>query len=305
METRRLGATGPTVSVLGLGGNNFGVRLDFEGTRAVVEAALEAGVTFFDTADGYGDGESERYLGRLLSERRDDVVVATKFGWGTGADDGVARGARAAIRASLNASLERLGMDYVDLYYYHRPDGVTPIAETLASLEELISEGLIRSYGLSNFNSQQLVEAAAAGRVAALQNEYNLLNRDDQPDLLRLCEANDIGFVPYRPLARGLLTGKYRAGTPPVTGRLVEELETIDQEVLARVDKLAQFATANGMTLVELSVAALVSQAPIASVLAGAMTPGQVSTNASAAERRLTPDDLARIDALDGRESTA
>jgi aryl-alcohol dehydrogenase-like predicted oxidoreductase len=286
------------VSVLGLGCNNFGVRLDFSGTRAVVEAALDAGVTFFDTADNYGDGESERYLGRLLQRYRPDVVVATKFGWGTGQNDGVTRGAPAAIRAALEASLARLDMDYVDVYYYHRPDRVTPIAQTLAALEELKGEGLIRAYGLSNFDETNLLDALSAGRVEALQNEYNLLNRDVERDVLALCERNGIGFVPYRPLARGLLTGKYRLDAPAPTGaRLVTELDDVGAEMLARVDELAGFAADGGMTLLEFSIAALAARLPVTSVIAGAMTPAQVSANAQAVERQLTPDQLAFLNA--------
>src|SRR5919204_3785294 len=217
MRTRRLGRDGPEVSVVGLGCNNFGGRVDLEGTRAVVDAALDAGVTLLDTADTYGDGDSERFLGEVLKGRRDSVVLATKFGHGEG-------GSAAVVRRAIDASLSRLQMDYVDLYQYHRPDGVTPLAETLAAMDELVRAGKVRYLGLSNHDARQTEEADRlarergwAGPVSA-QNEYSLLKRDVEQELLPTCERLGVGLLPYFPLASGLLTGKYRRGRPPPEG---------------------------------------------------------------------------------------
>jgi aryl-alcohol dehydrogenase-like predicted oxidoreductase len=298
MDARRLGTTSLSVSVLGLGCNNFGARLDFAGTRAVVHAALDAGITFFDTADAYGDGESERFLGRLLAGRREDVVIATKFGWGAGPEDTAALGAPDAVRAAVASSLARLQTDYIDLYYYHRPDGVTPIAETLGTLYELVTDGVIRCAGCSNFTADGLVEAQAAAPAAgtgfaALQNEYNLLNRSAGDELLPLCADYGIAFIPYRPLAQGLLTGKYRQGGPlPEGARLQSRPAAIGEEDLERVERLDEFARERGHTLLELAIAGLASQRPIASVIAGAMTEEQVTANVAAASWELTDDEL-------------
>jgi aryl-alcohol dehydrogenase-like predicted oxidoreductase len=304
MKARRLGTTPLSVSVLGLGCNNFGARLDFAGTRLVVHAALDAGITFFDTADAYGDGESERFLGRLLADRRSDVVIATKFGWGAGPDDGAALGAPEAVRAAVASSLERLQTDYIDLYYYHRPDGITPIAQTLGALHELMTEGVIRYAGCSNFSADGLVAAEAAAAeagtgFAALQNEYNLLNRAADDELLPLCGAYGIAFIPYRPLAQGLLTGKYRQGAPPPEGaRLQSRPGVIGDGDLERVERLDRFARERGQTLLELAIAGLASQPQIASVIAGAMTEEQVAANVAATAWELTDADLAELRSL-------
>ena len=267
------------VSRVGLGCNNFGWRLDLEGTRAVVEAALEAGITHFDTAETYGDGNSERFLGELLEGRREDVVIATKFGGRQ-----KAAGSRDYIRRAIESSLERLRTDYVDLYYYHRPDGVTPIAETMAALTELTEEGKVRHIGVSNVDASQLEEAARAARVAAVQNEYSLLHREPEDDVLPLCRELGIGFVPYFPLASGLLTGKYRKGElPPPGSRLEGRDDRLTDEVLERVERLEQFATERGHTLLELAIGALASEPGVLSVIAGATTPQQVRANVAAA----------------------
>jgi aryl-alcohol dehydrogenase-like predicted oxidoreductase len=304
MNARRLGTTSLSVSVVGLGCNNFGARLDFAGTRAVVHAALEAGITFFDTADAYGDGESERFLGRLLAGRREDVVLATKFGWGAGPGDTSALGAPDAVRAAVAASLTRLRTDYIDLYYYHRPDGVTPIGETLETLHELMTDGLIRHAGCSNFTVDGLVAAQAAAPAAgtgfaALQNEYNLLNRAAGDELLPLCADYGVGFIPYRPLAQGLLSGKYREGGPlPEGARLQSRPEAIGDGDLERVERLDRFARERGHTLLELAIAGLASERPIASVIAGAMTEEQVAANVAAASWELTEEDLDALRSL-------
>jgi aryl-alcohol dehydrogenase-like predicted oxidoreductase len=301
VEKRRLGGSSIEVSVVGLGCNNFGGRLDFAGTRAVVEAALEAGVTFFDTADVYGErGGSERYLGEILQERRDRVVLATKFGW-TGGDG--PQGSRRFLRRALEASLDRLRTDHVDLYYYHRHDGVTPLAETLEAMHELVDEGRVRAIGCSNLTAEQLRDAHGyaleSGReIAALQNQYSLLERGAETEVLPLCREYGIGFVPYFPLASGLLTGKYRRGQPPPSGsRLESRPDARADERLERVEALEEFASARGHTLLELAIGSLASQPGVVSVIAGAMTPDQVRANAAAAWR-LADRDLQELDAI-------
>jgi aryl-alcohol dehydrogenase-like predicted oxidoreductase len=296
MEQRRLGSSELRVSLVGLGCNNFGGRLDLERTRAVVEAALEAGITFFDTADVYGGGDSERFLGEILEGRREQVVLATKFGWD---DEGqTLSGSRSYLRGALERSLQRLRTDYVDLYYYHRPDDVTPLAETLEALWELVDEGRVHAVGCSNLSPSHVQEvanfAAASGRpqIAALQNRYNLLERDAEDEILPLCGDHGIGFVPYFPLASGVLTGKYRRGEPaPAGSRLENRPEAWSEERLDRVDELEAFASEHGHTLLELAIGALSSRPEVASVIAGATTPDQVRANAAAAWQ-LTSDEL-------------
>jgi aryl-alcohol dehydrogenase-like predicted oxidoreductase len=291
MRLHELGQSGLRVSRVGLGCNNFGRRLDLEGTRAVVEAALVEGINFLDTADIYGGGQSERFLGETLQGRREQVALATKFGM---ADDG--SGSRDYIRRAIAASLERLATDYVDLYYYHRPDGVTPIAETIAALAELVDEGAVRAIGVSNFSVEQLDEAVQAGPVAALQNRYNLLQRDAERSVVPRCAELGVAFIPYFPLASGLLTGKYRRGQPPPPGsRLESRREALSDEAFDRVERLDEFASARGMTLLELAIAGLASQPAVASVIAGATTPEQVRQNAAAAEWELSEEELAEL----------
>lgn len=296
MEYLQLGAGGLLVSRVGLGCNTFGARIDRAQTRAVVEAALECGITFFDTAELYGGGESERMLGEILEGRRDEVVLATKFGWGTGHG----RGSAEVVRASIAGSLERLRTDYVDLYYLHRPDPETPIEETIAALAELVAEGTVRALGYSNVSVDQLRDAVrvadelGAPRLAAVQNEYSLLERRDDAGVLPLCREEGIAYVPYYPLAGGLLTGKYRRGEPPPEGARLAGRE-IPDERLARVEALRATAEARGWTLLELAIGALASTPGISSIIAGATTPEQVRANAAAADRRLDPDELAAL----------
>ena len=294
MRSHELGSSGLEVTRVGLGCNNFGGRLDLEQTRAVVEAALEAGITFVDTADIYGGGGSERFLGEILEGRRDQVVLATKFGMGP--DEGMARGSREYMRRALAASLERLRTDRVDVYYYHQPDGITPIAETVTAMNELVEEGLVRAIGVSNFSVEQLDEAVAAGPVAALQNHYNLLEREAEADVLPRCAQLGVGFVPYFPLASGLLTGKYRRGEPPPPGtRLAGRPEALTDEVFDRIEALEAFAQARGHTLLELAIAGLASQPGVVSVIAGATKPEQARANAAAGDWELSVDDLAEL----------
>jgi len=295
MRLQELGSSGLRVSRVGLGCNNFGRRLDLEATGRVVEAALEAEITFFDTADVYGDGDSERFLGELLEGRRGEVVLATKFGMGT-EDDGPAPGSRTYARRALERSLERLRTDHLDLFYYHRPDGVTPIGETIAALDELREEGLIRALGVSNFDARQLDEAVAAGPVAALQNRHNLLERDAEREVLPRCRELGVGFVPYFPLASGLLTGKYRRGDPPPSGsRLEGQPERLTDEAFDRVEALEAFARERGRTLLEVAIGGLASQPGVASVIAGATSPEQVRANATAGDWELRADELEEL----------
>ena len=277
MQLMTMGDSELRVSRVGLGCNNFGGRLDLEGTRAVVEAALDAGITFFDTADIYGGGDSERFLGEILARRRDRVVLATKFGMGGGG------GSREYVRRAIGESLERLQTEYVDLHYYHRPDGVTPIAETMAALTELVEAGTVRNIGISNVDAAQFAEAARAAPIVAVQNEYSLLNRAAEAEVLPLARKLDIGFVPYFPLASGLLTGKYRKGRPPPSGsRLEGRDDRLSDEALDRVERLERFAEEHGHSLLELAIGALASEPGVASVIAGATTPEQVRANAAA-----------------------
>jgi aryl-alcohol dehydrogenase-like predicted oxidoreductase len=291
MQLEELGKSGLRVSRVGLGCNNFGRRLDLEGTRAVVEAALAEGITFLDTADIYGGGDSERFLGEVLEGRRDEVVLATKFGM---ADDG--SGSRDYVRRAIAASLERLRTDVVDLYYYHRPDGVTPIAETIAAMLELVDEGTVRSIGVSNFSAEQLDEAVQAGPVAALQNRYNLLEREAEREVLPRCQGLGVSFIPYFPLASGLLTGKYRRGEPaPQGSRLEGRHDELLDDAVDRIEWLEQFAEERGRSLLELAIAGLASQPAVASVIAGATSPEQVRANAAAGEWELSEDELAEL----------
>jgi aryl-alcohol dehydrogenase-like predicted oxidoreductase len=294
VETVALGESGLHVSRVGLGCNNFGGRIGADETRAVVEAALDAGITFFDTAAVYGnEGGSERLLGEILDRRRERVVLATKFAWK--ADDG--GGSAENVRRSIAGSLERLRTDYVDLYYLHRPDATTPIGETLGALHELVQAGTVRAIGCSNFSAEQLSEADRVAReqgttrFTVLQNHYNLLRRDDERDVLLLCRELGVAYVPYFPLASGLLTGKYRRGEPAPEGTRLEGRE-IDDEQFNRIEALTRFAEERNHTLLELAVAALASTPGFGSVITGATKPEQVRANAAAAEWRLDEDDM-------------
>jgi aryl-alcohol dehydrogenase-like predicted oxidoreductase len=305
MENRKLGDL--DVSVVGLGCNNFGRRVDLDGTRAVVDAALESGVDFFDTADIYGSeaGASESLLGQVLEGRRDDVVLATKFGMdmaGRGARPPDApRGSREYIRWAIDGSLRRLRAGAIDLYQYHEPDGVTPIAETLGYMSELVDEGLVRRLGVSNFDAQQLREAhdAVGDRLVSLQNEYSLLKRDLEADLTAECVRLGIGILPFFPLASGLLTGKYRRGEDAPEGtRLFGRRNVADDETFGRLERLARFAEERGLEPIDVAIAGLAAQPAVASVIAGATKPEQVRRNAQAANWKPTEDDLRALDEI-------
>src|SRR5918992_209166 len=297
METVALGESGLRVSRVGLGCNNFGGRIGADETRAVVEAALEAGITFFDTAEVYGGGGgSERLLGECLEGRREQVVLATKFAW----EADVGGGAAENVRRSIAGSLERLRTDHVDLYYLHRPDSKTPVEETLTALDELVRAGTVRAIGCSNFSPEQLAEAERVAReqgttrFTVLQNHYNLLRRDDDEDVLPLCRELGVSYVPYFPLASGLLTGKYRRGEPTPEGTRLAGRE-IDQAQFDRIESLARFAQERGRTLLELAIGALASTPGIDTVIAGATKPEQVRANAAAGDFRLGEDDLSAV----------
>jgi aryl-alcohol dehydrogenase-like predicted oxidoreductase len=305
MVKRRLGNEGPEVSAVGLGCNNFGRGVDLDGTRAVVDAALAAGVTLFDTADIYGgQGGSESFLGEALTGRRDEVVVATKFGGDM--DDGMeVRGSRAYIRKAIEGSLRRLRTDYVDLYQYHTPDHVTPFEETFGALDELVREGKVRHAGHSNLEAAQIEEVDASCREhgwvrpVSAQNEYSLLRREAEEDLLPTCGRLGIGVLPYFPLASGLLTGKYRRNRPrPEGARLSRREDVFKEETFDRLEALELFALERGLTLLAVSIGALLAQPAIASVIAGATKPEQVRANVEAAGWEPTPEDLAGLDSV-------
>jgi aryl-alcohol dehydrogenase-like predicted oxidoreductase len=300
MEIVDLGRSGLRVSRVGIGCNNFGGRIGAEETRVVVEAALEAGTTFFDTAEVYGnEGGSERLLGEILEGRRERIVIATKFGWKEDAGMGSAENVRRAVAGSL----ERLRTDYIDLYYLHRPDATVPLAETLGALDELVQAGTVRAIGCSNFSAEQLAEAdrvareQGTARFTVLQNHYNLLRRDDDVDVLPQCRELGVSYVPYFPLASGLLTGKYRRGEPAPEGTRLHGRE-IDQSQFDRIDALARFADERGHTLLELAIAALASTPGVDTVISGATKPEQARANAAAADWQLTDEELAALAAL-------
>ena len=291
--------------MIGLGCNNFGRRVDLDGTRAVVDAALAEGVTFFDTADIYGGrGASEELLGQVLQGRRDQVVLATKFGMDMGDGRGP-RGSRDYILQAVEASLRRLRTDVIDVYWYHQPDGETPIAETLETLDELVRAGTVRTIGASNFSAGQIEEAdqiareRGLARFVAVQNEYSLLVRDAEQEVLPACERLGIGFVPYFPLASGLLTGKYRRGQAPPPGtRLAGRERVASDEQFDLLDAIERYAQERRVSVLEVAIGALLARPAVSSVIAGATKPDQVSANARAAGWTPNEDDLAALDSL-------
>jgi aryl-alcohol dehydrogenase-like predicted oxidoreductase len=309
MRYRALGDSGLMVSVVGLGGNNFGRRIDLDATRTVMDAALESGVTLVDTADIYGDkGGSETLLGEVLRGRRDDVVLATKFGMdmaGANGPDWGARGARRYVRRAIDASLTRLQTDWIDLYQYHAPDGVTPLEETLAALDELVREGKVRYLGSSNLAAWQVADADTfarrhgASRLVSAQNAYSLLDRTVERELGPACAAHGVGILPYFPLANGLLTGKYRRGEPAPEGTRMEgRLEHVRDRAFDRVDALTAYARERDLTLLDVAIGGLAAQPAVGSVIAGATRPEQVKANAAAGAWEPSADDLAALDEI-------
>ena len=305
MRTRRLGSDGPEVSVVGLGCNNFGGRTDFEGTGAVVDAAIDVGITLFDTADTYGQGKSEEFLGRCLQGRRDRVVLATKFGKPMDGGPDLPRGSREYIRWAVEGSLRRLQMDVIDLYQMHEPDERTPIEETLGALNELVEEGKVRFIGSSNYDARQIEEAdrvareRGVARFVSAQNRYSLVRREAEDELLPACERLEIGMLPYFPLESGLLSGKYRHGEAAPEGtRLASRPDWLTDEAFDRVDALERFAEERGVSLLEVAIGGLAAMPAIASVIAGATKPEQVRANAAAGEWEPSADDVAALRAL-------
>jgi len=310
MRYRPLGKSGLLVSVVGLGCNNFGRRLDVDQTRSVVDAAIDVGITLLDTAETYGGaGRSEELLGEVLVGRRDRVVLATKFG-SQGGDMGYgpaagAKGSRSYMRRAVEQSLRRLRTDYIDLYQIHTPDPITPIEETLTALTELVQAGLVRYIGHSNFSAAQITAAAAAARelgtvpFVSAQNHWSLLERQAELDVVPAAIEYALGVLPYFPLANGLLTGKVRRGVPPPAGsRLADRADYITDQKLDKVEALAGWADKHGRTLLEVAIGGLAALPGCTSVIAGATSPDQVKANAAAGEWEPTQGDLAEIDGL-------
>ncbi len=309
LPTRRLGQSDLEVSVVGLGCNNFGGRLGLDATRAVVDAALDAGVNFFDTADIYGgQGGSEELLGKVLEGRRDQVILATKFGMdmkGKNGEPAGPRGSAAYIRQAVEASLRRLGTDVIDLYQYHEPDGVTPLAETVGAMEELVREGKVRWIGASNFTAEQLEEAdrlaraSGSARFESLQNQYSLLRRYIEGEVIPACERLNVGVLPFFPLASGLLSGKYARGQAAPEGTRLAGRDSVgSHEDFDAVEALEQFAAERGVELIDVAIGALAAQPAVASVIAGATRPEQIRRNVQAGLWTPSEDDLARIDEI-------
>jgi aryl-alcohol dehydrogenase-like predicted oxidoreductase len=312
MKTRRLGNEGPEVSIVGLGCNNIGFRIDEAETKAVVDAALEAGVTLFDTADAYSAGMSEELLGRALRGRRDDAVIATKFGgtpfngrWESTPE--APKGSREWIRWAVEGSLQRLGTDWIDLYQYHFPDGMTPIEETLGALNELVEEGKVRATGSSNHDATGVEGADTAARERGLarfvsaQNRYSLVTRDAEDELLPSCERLGIGFLPYFPLESGVLTGKVRRGQePPEDSRLAGPMGEgfLTDEVFDRAEALERFAQERGVSLLEVAIGGLLAMPAVTSVIAGATKPEQIRANAAAGAWEPSAEDVQALRAL-------
>jgi aryl-alcohol dehydrogenase-like predicted oxidoreductase len=311
---RRLGRSGLAVSVVGLGTNNFGMKLDLEQSRAVVHAALDNGINLFDTADSYG--ASEEHLGEILKGKRDEVLIATKFGSNLrGKDNGPdwdARGSRRYIRRAVERSLRRLQTDWIDLYQLHMPDPLTPIEETLSALDDLVHEGKVRYIGHSNFKGWQTAEAEWAARTRhterfiSAQNEYSLLKRGIEKDLVPALENYDIGLLPYFPLASGLLTGKYRRGEGAPDGSRIKtwKMESaLKDETFDVLEKLEAFAAERSITLLDIAMGGLAAQPSVSSVIAGATSAEQVEANVKAGEWRPTAEDLTEIDQITAANS--
>src|SRR3954447_6744951 len=281
LPRRRIGSL--DVTVAGLGCNNFGRRLDLAGTRAVIDAAFDAGVNLLDTADIYGDGRSEEMIGELLSDgRRDAVVIATKFGMDRSGELPGAPGSAEYVHAACERSLRRLRIDTIDLYQYHEPNPAVPLEETLGALEELVAAGKVRELGCSNFSADQL--RAAGGRFASLQNEYSLLKREIERDVLPACEELGVAVLPYFPLASGLLSGKYRRGEDAPAGTLLAGRGSVASGAeWDAIEALERFATERGIELIDVAIGYLVAQPAVASVIAGATKPEQVRRHAAAA----------------------
>jgi aryl-alcohol dehydrogenase-like predicted oxidoreductase len=296
MRMRVLGEGGPEVSVVGLGTNNFGGRCDYEATLAVIDAALDAGVTLIDTADIYSQGTSEEFIGRALEGRRDRVLIATKFGKPMDERPEERRGDPDYIRWAVEGSLRRLRTDVIDVYQMHEPDPATPIEATLGALDDLVQDGKVRWIGCSNFSAEQIEAAEEVARVAgfhrfvSVQNHYSLVEREAEDVVLPTCEKLRLGFLPYCPLASGLLTGKYRRGEPATDGRLAGR--EIPAERWDRAEALERYAGERGVSLLQVAVGGLLAMPAVTSVIAGATEPEQVRANVEAAAWEPSPDDV-------------
>ncbi len=299
MRTRSLGAEGPVVTVVGLGTNNFGGRIDYEASKAVIDEALQQGITLFDTADIYSQGTSEEFIGRALEGRRDAVFVATKFGKPMNDNPSDSRGSPEYIRWAIEGSLRRLRTDYVDVYQMHEPDPSTPIEETLGALDELVREGKVRFIGSSNFSPEQVEEADTLARdrgltrFVAAQNEYSLVEREAEGELLPLCDRLGIGVLPFFPLASGLLTGKHPVGQVPTEGRLAGR--DIPAERWKKVEALQRYADERGVTLLDVAIGGLLAMPAVTSVIAGATKPEQVRANVGAGTWEPKQNDVAEL----------
>ncbi len=307
LPRRKLGSSDISVPVVGIGCNAFGTRMDLDQVTAVVDAAIEHDAAFFDTADVYGLGASEALLGLALGARREDVVIATKFGMdmqGHSGDDGGRRGSAAYVRRSVEASLRRLGTDHIDLYQLHVPDRNTPIEETLGALDELVTAGMVRAIGCSNLQAWELVDAAWTSRTRGLgsfvtaQNEYSLYNRSAEVELVPACLELGVGILPYFPLAYGLLTGKYRRGADAPAGSrltLSSQAHRLANADWDRIEALEAFADRQGVSVLELAIGGLAAQPAVASVIAGATRPEQVEANVQAAAWNPSHEALAEL----------
>jgi aryl-alcohol dehydrogenase-like predicted oxidoreductase len=305
---RRLGGSGLKVSMVGLGCNNFGRRVDQDGATRVVHAAIDCGVTLFDTADVYGSGDSERFLGIAVKRRRDQVLIATKFSSPMGGGPYDHGGSRLYIRRAVEASLKRLGTDYIDLYQMHGPDPETPIEETLSALNDLVHEGKVRYIGSSNFTGWEIADADWIARhrgweaFASAQNQYSLVHREVEREVLPACERFEVGMIPYSPLASGVLSGKYRRGVAPPEGTRLASSPSPSRWLNERnfdiVERLEQFARERELTLLQIAIGGLLARPQVASVIAGATRPEQVQANVEAGSWEPRPDDVAEIDRI-------
>ena len=307
MEHRRLGGSDLEVSLVGLGCNNFGMKIDLEASRKVIDAALDAGIDFFDTADMYGNGKSEEFIGEVLGPRRSRVRIGTKFGGVAMVSGKKGWGQRAYIHECADASLKRLRTDHIDLFQMHYPDPGTPIEETLGALDELVRQGKVRQIGCSNYTGAMIADADATSarkklaRFVSAQNEWSLLVRDAEKDVIPACEKQRLGQLPYFPLASGMLTGKYRRGEKYAAGSRFATMGDYFAKVasdanFAKVEALEKVAKAHGHSLLELAMGWLAAQPSVASVIAGATTPEQVRANAASMTWKMKPGDLAEID---------
>ncbi|NKB57855.1 MAG: aldo/keto reductase [Alphaproteobacteria bacterium] len=305
MEKRNIGGKGGLqVSLVGLGCNAFGGRVDEKGTHAVMDAAIDAGIDFFDTAETYGGGKSELYMGSGLKGKRDKVFLASKFGFGTSHVADKNRGSPENIRAALDQSLSKLQTDWIDLYQIHRPDPDTPVGETMGALEDLVTAGKIRYYGCSYFTGAQMQEAVDEAARAGLkgfvtaQNAWNMLEREIETDLIPVCESNAIGLLPYYPIAKGLLTGKYRKGNAAPAGSRLSGDQYLADADFDLLERLEAYARDHGYELLTLAISWLAAQPSIASIISGASRPDQMTANAAAARWKLTEENRNEIDAI-------